>query len=764
MMGSGDCRLKRVDHKSLSKVRTLAICRLRCAVCVAFCGMLFLPTLCRADPPQPPQVTSVHVGFADRYKVGVWTPVEIAIRGGGAAFSGQVSLIVPDGDGVPSRVSTDSDRPCNIAPGGETTVRLLCRFGRVRGTMTAELRADGQLVAQKRFEASATADAEHFLPGLELRSLVVTIGPSELDVEQAGRLGGSEPDYRPVSARLDDVAHLPTHWCGYEGVDAVMLSTSQPEIFRGLTTDDPRIEALDQWVRMGGRLVLCGGARSDEVLANAGPLHRFVPGRFEGVETLRRAGAIESFCGSRAAVPQADGGKAPLRTARLADVQGKVEASDSGLPLVVRTARGFGQVIFLAVDLDRSPMSNWSDRPLMVAKLLDMPIGGGEADEGAAMMHFGYSDLSGQLRSALDNFVGVQLAPFWLVAGLIIAYLVLIGPVDYFVLRRFAGRMRWTWLTFPLVALLACAGAYVVAVRLKGNEVKITQADVVDVDAASGQVRGTTWLNVFSPRIDAFNLSIRPQLPDGAVAADARSWMAWFGLPGSALGGMNPQTASPAVWTEPYDFSSALDRMLDVPLLTWSTKSFTARWTASTNAFPQVDLTEEDQLLTGAVTNTLGFPLEQCLLAHGSFVYQLGTLAPGESAAIGSMTKRSELKTLLTGWKVVFIKKGENYRQESTPYDRASTDIPYILRTMMFYDAAGGRRYTGLDNDYQRFVDLTALLKADRAILMVQGPIAPQDKFHGATLLRDGQPLDGPQSDHTTMYRFVFPVKKEKSG
>ena len=210
-------------------------------------------------------------------------------------------------------------------------------------------------------------------------------------------------------------------------------------------------------------------------------------------------------------------------------------------------------------------------------------------------------------------------------------------------------------------------------------------------------------------------------------------------FPAARLGGMNPRTANPSLWQEPYDFSPSLDRVTNVPMLTWSTKSFTARWNSSTTAFPQADLIEEDQALAGAVTNTLPFPLEQCFLAHGSYVYQLGTLAPGASAAIGTMTRRSELKTLLNGWKVVIVKKGENFRQEATPYDHSSDDVPYILRTMMFYDAAGGRRYTGLWNDYQQFVDLTDLLKANRAILVAQAPGNPQ-KSHGATLLCDGRP------------------------
>ena len=42
---------------------------------------------------------------------------------------------------------------------------------------------------------------------------------------------------------------------------------------------------------------------------------------------------------------------------------------------------------------------------------------------------------------------------------------------------------------------------------------------------------------------------------------------------------------------------------------------------------------------------------------------------------------------------------------EAAAYDQGGADPLYVLRMMMFYDAAGGHRYTGLTNDYQRFVD-----------------------------------------------------------
>ncbi len=722
-----------------------AICNL-----LTFAATLVPAAAATAEQPGGPKILGVRVGFDDYYKAGLWTPVEVSLLGGDETLEGRLSAIAPDGDGVPGRVTTR----CRLSAGRENRARLITRFGRVHGELTVEFRAEGRPASRRTFQTSTRADGDHFLPALEFRKLFVVVGPSTLGIEEAGKLALAEPEHRPAVARLDDLDQLPRRWIGYEGIDAVVLSAGRPEMYRKLADDDPRIGALDGWVRMGGRLVLCGGNRAKEAFGEGSPLRRFLPGRLEKMVSLRQTAALETYSGGRVGAAPLLLGRQPMRVPRLADVRGVVEAAEADLPLVVRQSRGFGQVVFLAAALDKPPLDQWPERPRLAAKLLDLPTTLAEdASKSAAMMHFGYRDLSGQMRSALDRFVDVQAAPFWLVAGLIAAYVLLIGPADYFFLRKLAGRMTWTWLTFLLTVALFCLGAYLLAGRLKGDRLRVNRIELVDVDAASGRVRGAAWMNVFSPRNESFDFTVRPQ------CSDSRVWLGWLGLPGGGLGGMNPRTDTPLLWTEGFRYSRDLDALLGVPVAIWSSKSLTARWESAEAAFPNADLAATDRLLTGRIVNTLDFPLRNCVLAHGRSAYELGTLAPGGSVRLGPMSKRSDLKTYLTGRRAVLTGE-DKYRQETTPYDQSSTDLCYILRTMTFYRAAGGRRYTGLWNDYQDFVDLSDLLKTGRAILVARGPDAVDHGGRGAALLGDGQPLGGPQDIHRTMYRFVFSVKE----
>ena len=767
--------------------------------------MLLLPVGAHAGDGKPPdgdlpEITGVRVGFAGHYKVGLWTPVEVTLRGGSTAgappegWSGELSLIVPDGDGVPSRVATPPDQPCRVSAGRDTRWLLYARFGRIDSTLTVEFRRpeDGRLVASRNFTATDSDDQSGFpLAVAAVRKMIVCVGADPLGVEGAIALQRQAFAQQTIVVRLEDAAQLPGKWLAYEGVDTLVLSTSRPEVFRGLSPQSPQIVALEQWVHMGGRLVLCVGSQAQQFQggdALLAPLARFLPGKLEtqknnaGEEVrlfpLQQPGALETYCASSVPIPTQALGNVP-RVPKLAAVHadGVVEAQETDLPLVVRAPRGFGQIVFFAGDLDRQPLSQWRDRPRFLGVLLELAAAdGGESGEHAAIMHYGFDDLAGQLRSALDQFSGVSLVPFSAVVALIVLYLLLIGPADYFFLRKIARRMVWTWLTFPLIVLLFSVGVYLAAQRLKGNDVLVNQLDLVDVDVdaetGSGLVRGTSWFNLFSPQAKAFNLSLHPTLPDGNVPRDADVSLSWLGLPGEFLGGMNARASHPVPWTESYDLAPEMDAIRGVPIQIWSTKSLTARWTAQTQRCPSAKLVEEGGVPVGTITNTLAFPLSKCFLIYGRHVYTLttrdsqdgpgqwGTLQPGESTVVDASNRRSELKTMLTGQKLV--KQEGAYRQVSTPYDQSSVDLPYVLQAMMFFEAAGGRGYTGLGNGYQGFVDLSHLLTTRRAVLVAQGSTAPGQPGQGAHVLcndRNDQPIDAVEDRHVTVYRFVFPVK-----
>jgi len=727
-------------------------------VLLAALGVLAAAANLRDAKAASPEIVGVRVGIAGRYKAGLWTPVEVRLRGANGGAD-RVVLTVRDGDGVPSRFQAPlASRVAAAEPTdrGEGVVSFFVRFGRVRSELLIEVCEGERVCAERVFRAGPGGDYP-----VALRSdqrLLVTVGRAPLGVEQAVRRLREAPGEETVVVAIDDLNELPGAWHGYEGVEAVVLATSDPSIYAGPTPGGRHMAALDDWVRNGGRLLLCLGREAEALLradSNAA-IGDFAPGRFERMIPLSasRTTALESYCGCSVGIPRA---RDQVPIPYFVDVEGKVELRDGPVPLVIRSPRGLGQVLVATFDPDGPPLDRWEERGLLMGTLLGLARPGDDRPgEGTAVMHFGYRDLAGQLRSALDQFSGVRVVPFWLVAGLILVYSLLIGLGDYFLVHRILRREGLTWITFPLAVVAFSAIAYLLADRFRGDAVLANQVDLIDVDVEGRRLRGTTWANLYSPRVDRYDLAFRPEHPgDGPIEA----LTAWLGLPGDALGGMDPRAAEPSIWRSRYDFSVGLDAMSGVPVQVSSTKSLTGRWEARAGSEMESRLREDERLPVGTITNRLGLPLSECLLAYGSHAYELGELAPGESIEVGPLLRLREFKSLLTDRLLVFDEEKEDYHTEATPYDRGSTDAAYILRAMMFFEAAGGKSYTGLSNRYQGFVDLTDALKTDRAVLI--GRARTGSPPHGATLWCNGAPMPESQVRRTTYYRFVLPVEKE---
>ncbi|MGA2257983.1 MAG: hypothetical protein ABSG53_25240, partial [Thermoguttaceae bacterium] len=75
----------------------------RSAVQRLILALVLVPSLlaaAQAQEAKPPEFVAVRVGFADRYKVGLWTPIEVTLRGGSSSAIGRVRASLSDSDGL----------------------------------------------------------------------------------------------------------------------------------------------------------------------------------------------------------------------------------------------------------------------------------------------------------------------------------------------------------------------------------------------------------------------------------------------------------------------------------------------------------------------------------------------------------------------------------------------------------------------------------------------------------------------------------------
>jgi hypothetical protein len=518
-----------------------------------------------------------------------------------------------------------------------------------------------------------------------------------------------------------------------------------------------QLAALKKWVALGGRLILSAGAQAEAILGTDGKLQEFAPGEFVKATPLTRTIGLETLTGSPLSLRDAFG-RGGLPVAQWKEFTGAIELREGAgeppnRPLVIRFPYRFGQVVLANFDIDHAGLVAWPGQPAFLASLLTA----GKREEAditeesrGQVTELGYTDMSGQLRMSLEQFPSVTFVDFTSIAVLIFVYLILIGPGDYFFLDRLGLPKHWTWFTFPLVTVIFAALGVYLAGRAHGESVRVTQAEVVDLDASSGLMRGTHWTHLYSPQTLLFDLTVKPNAEVAKEIDVDGGWLGWQGLPGKGVGGLGA-TQTAAVRVNPYHEAApdSKPKLTGLPLQTASSKALEGRWWGEF-AGQDVSALELDAFgtLRGELTNPLPVELIEPRLLYAGWMYFLpDPLAAGETVDLRRLRYFS-LEARLTQ------RKSRGDKDVSTPWDRQLTDVGQIVPMMLFHGAARGQAYTGLSHRYQSALDLSEHLTSGRAVLVGRS----------RERLAELQPAEGSLAgDHYdqswTWWRVVLPVQ-----
>ncbi|MGL6095153.1 MAG: hypothetical protein ACRC7O_05035 [Fimbriiglobus sp.] len=479
---------------------------------------------------------------------------------------------------------------------------------------------------------------------------------------------GALRDGRVEHAAIETVREMPDQWFGYAAADVVVLGTGAvkgeflAELFseQGGEPGKARRQALLEWVRRGGKLVVAVGANAG-LLAQFPAFQEILPTKLTAAEPSRNVAELplkwKVFGGQYndavlrpkadtfpVARLTADPARPPRYLLPIPDDAGK---PDPELPLtVVQAPFGLGRVTLVAFDLDRSPFVDFPakaefwDWLLRTAGAERASVGtGNKLNEFSSYSDGKEDEFATEMRSHVDWFEGVPVISFGWVALFIALYTLLIGPVEYLFLKKVVGRLELTWITVPLIVLTVSAAAYFTAYAIKGNDLRINKVDLVDIDPASGRVYGRSWFTVFSPRIDSYTVGIEPRegwtvekpgTPNPSTLVD---WMA-----GGRSGTGNIVSRGYTYHTDPTDRRVA-DGLTGVPIQVWSTKAFTANWSGFTDPgappvesklyHPPGDPTQ----LSGTLTCRLPVAaekLQDAVLIYAGRSYKLPGLAAGQ--------------------------------------------------------------------------------------------------------------------------------------
>jgi hypothetical protein len=729
-----------------------------------------------------------EAGFRSRndlFKPGAWTPVYVKISPGDSLIQkGEVVIETNDSDDVPTNYTVPLPPLDPNDPDPQKTVIAYTKPGSVNPTITVTVQTPNQTVTAKGDYGTLELGHSLYLAlgsrlaGMRTAARKQAKRPPRFNVPNAAGQEEAE-DGRQAVAYLTNVADLPTRWFGYAPVDLMVLTTGNHDFVTDLISpaETARQEALGEWVRRGGHLVISAGRNHQLTPELLKRLRLALPVTVTGPDPRPEVPEVLQWLRENPAEgqnevppfknqPLKNGEVPPVTVAKLEVVPGRPMEPvvpfpwKEGAPLlVVRAPQGLGQVTLVAFDLDAPPFTTWGGQEAFWTTLLRRvgPPPPNPSPTPQPQFRFGgqteeVNDVAGALQSYLEQFDDIPVISFGWVALFIFVYILIVGPLDYFFLKKVVKRLELTWVTFPAVVLVVSAVAYFAAYSLKGNDQKINKVDLVDIDLPGGQTYGTTWFSIFSPRIQNYTVGVEPAAPLWAAAPaegtrPSSSLVSWLGRPDNSFGGYG-RGHSQGLFRRAYDYATDAAGLKGVPIQVWSSKSFTASWERPSGPNPPITASlrhvRGKVQIQGTITSRPGNPgkgdellkVEDAVLIYSGGpdqqikVYPLGTLAPGADLKFDSEDRKESLE--LSGWVPTLYlgNPGANrgYQGSSPPQlprEMLLRQTDGLMKQLLFQDPAPNRGATNYTLSYLN--QYWRLKSKDEAVLFgrltrVKGP------------------------------------------
>ncbi|MCS6850274.1 MAG: hypothetical protein NZ700_03775, partial [Gemmataceae bacterium] len=542
------------------------------------------------------------------------------------------------------------------------------RPSRPRPEITVSLRVNGQEAVP------AIRQQPLGLPTHEL--LYVTLGSDLPGLRQAL---GRGPDPAENVGCLTAVEQMPEHWFGYGGVDLLILTTSNRDFLVALGAGrDERMRrrraALAEWVERGGRLLVSVG-RNVQLLDDLADWQELWPVELEGtvsVPLLRprwrggRSELLEALANRR---PGPALEPAPVEIARFrlkperSPTVWMQTADDAPHPLIVAAPFGLGRVTVVALEMDQAPFTDWPAQAEFWRKLLPeagpfRPIRDrGDAAVGPTASKGAAPDWWGLIDTDLQTFDTIPVVRFGWVAAWVLAYILLIGPLDLVIVKYLLRRPELTWVTFPLMVAVVSLATYLAASWLKGSQRRVNKIDLIDIDLERNAVFGQTWLTLFNPRAERQTIGLEPVSPAWGLTTSEKPAAALVSWWGDASAGSEGWSRGQGLFRQPYDYETHGAHgnlrtdgepigLRGVPVPIWSTKSVTGCWRSQLGPGQQLLRAELERRgdgdrgnrLRGKILSRLPITLDAAFLIDAGpadiEVYELGELAPGEAREV----------------------------------------------------------------------------------------------------------------------------------
>jgi hypothetical protein len=489
-------------------------------VCLVLLAFPVLVIAAAAEKDEDPFNVDFFCGWGGYYRPMEWTPVEIGISSTlTEPFAGLITVSAQQ-DGLNTM---NVNYEFVLTPDIPLHLPLVTKFA-----FTAD-KCSVRLVDKDRGRTQWSQEFE--LWGMETGSRFITV-VNENDL-LIGLVGNGKYGLLRLPKQSKCLSHrgqggvyigdklprmVPWDWTGFAALDLLILYDPDWNLLNA-----QQLNAIAQWVSNGGKLLLIP---SSHPLAAANPIAQLLPFEMQDVKQMTVSPEILEKLGLVGGEPETVTGWSMVSKSDAHFFQ--FETSDENEYLFAIGYSGFGRVGVLAFDpanmTDRQRTNSASFWIHCIKEVLEysdsLPFGtvtGGLRSNqiGRTIQSASDADIETNrpgnrnrfeigwaqaANNAVMEFLyqGIRPLSIWWVIILLITLAVLLGPIDYKLLKRM-DRLPLTWLTCAFWIILFTVGAYYGVQALRAGDMELRVVSVMDGIKNSNYAWSTDYCGLFAP-------------------------------------------------------------------------------------------------------------------------------------------------------------------------------------------------------------------------------------------------------------------------
>jgi len=439
------------------------------------------PALAATDPVS----IVAKVGYSGFVKAQQWMPVTIDVTNTGPDVDGTLEVSAAAVLNGPPIGSAIYQTHLSLATGATKHLKTYLVEDQAPSTVSVRIVQNGRVVASADAQSATAASA---LIG------VLSDQPTALDNFAAVHPAG-------LSA---NVVHLSLDTLGDSAMQLRAFDLLVIDDFATDTLTSAQRDAITDFVQNGGALLLGTGASWRKTLAGIAPA--VLPMTIEGTTTINSVGALDNASQLEVATGALNSGA-------------HAWLSDGGKPLLVERFIGGGSVTLATFDWNQSPVAGLGATSKVLRQMLVRTIATSSSGPGITFSN-GYGGSGGgsitqrssNLSQALGSLPALDLPSLVVIGLLVLAYVLLVGPINYFTLRALHHRAL-AWVTVPLIAVVASAGAFGAGVFNKGRSVQTNQVAIVHLQAGWDRAYEESYTGILTPTRGDFQVKLKGSHP-----------------------------------------------------------------------------------------------------------------------------------------------------------------------------------------------------------------------------------------------------------